>query len=114
MKIQGKIKKAVEILEFFTMKEWNFTNENIYKLMNEMNETDNMVLHKFSIFKLIYSIDFNINFKVFNFDIRDMDWKYYIEQFCLGSKVHLLKEDLSRNENNLKRIAKYLIIHFIT
>ena len=43
MKIQGKIKKAAEILEFFTMKEWNFSNENIYKLMNEMNETDNKV-----------------------------------------------------------------------
>ena len=30
------------------------------------------------------------------FDIKDLDWCSYIEQYCLGIKTFVLKEDLSK------------------
>ena len=38
-----KIRKAVEILEYFTTKQWEFTNDNAFMLMNEMSTEDNQV-----------------------------------------------------------------------
>jgi hypothetical protein len=45
--LQNKIKKAVQILEFFTTKQWEFTNDNIFMLMKEMNSKDNEVIKIF-------------------------------------------------------------------
>jgi len=30
----------MEILEFFTTKQWEFTNDNIFMLLDQLNETD--------------------------------------------------------------------------
>jgi len=75
VRLQGRIKKAVCTLEFFTSTQWEFTNDNIFKLAEEMNEVDN---------------------KIFNIDVRDLHWKSYIEQYCLGTKKYLLKEDMTK------------------
>ena len=58
MRLQQKCKKAVGILEYFTTREWEFTNDNLFMLMKQLNETDRRIL---------------------NFDIADMDWKTYIQ-----------------------------------
>jgi len=87
VKIQGRIKKAVETLEFFTSTQWEFTNDNVYKLINEMNEVDN---------------------KMFNFDVKDLHWKSYIEAYCLGTKKYALKEDMTKM-NKCRRELKNMI-----
>ena len=74
-KLQSKVQKAVSILEFFTRTEWEFTADNLFLLLNEMNETDKLM---------------------FNIDIRDLNWENYLEQYCIGTKVFLLKEDLAK------------------
>lgn len=43
VRLQQKIKKAVVVLEYFTTKQWEFTNDNYLMIMNELNETDNKV-----------------------------------------------------------------------
>ncbi len=89
VRLQKKIKKAVEVLEYFTTKQWEFTNDNFYMIMKELNETDN---------------------QMFNFDLKELNWKSYIEQYCLGTKVYLMKEDAKKlNECRIK-IIKYKII----
>lgn len=85
VRIQKKISKAVEILEFFTTKQWEFTNDNIFMLLDELNETDT---------------------KLFNFDIKELDWRSYIETYCLGTKIHLMKEDISKIGECRLKIAK--------
>jgi len=85
VRLQKKIKKAVEILEYFTTKQWEFTNDNLFMLMKELNDIDN---------------------KVFNFDISDINWKSYIEQYCLGTKVYLMKEDMTNINACRKRLAR--------
>lgn len=62
VRVQGRIKKAVNTLEFFTSTQWEFTNDNIYMLIEEMNEVDNKVnffTHTLSILLFVnYFIDF--------------------------------------------------------
>jgi fatty acyl-CoA reductase len=85
VRVQKKISKAVEILEYFTTKDWEFTNDNFLALMNSMNDHDK---------------------KEFYLDIRPLNWKTYIEQYCLGAKIHLLKEDISNVEYCRRKLAK--------
>jgi fatty acyl-CoA reductase len=85
IKIQAKLRKAVETLEFFTSTEWKFSNANIYSLIDEMSDVD---------------------IKLFNIDVRDIDWQVYIEHYCLGTKKFLLKEDMSKMEKCRRELAK--------
>ena len=85
VRLQSRIKKAVGTLEFFTSNQWEFTNDNIFKLTEEMNEVDN---------------------KIFNIDVRELHWKSYIEQYCLGTKKYLLKEDMTRMNTCRKQLFK--------
>ena len=43
VRLQQKIKKAVVVLEYFTTKQWEFTNDNYLMIMKELNEADNKV-----------------------------------------------------------------------
>lgn len=85
VRLQKKIKKAVEVLEYFTTKQWEFTNDNFYMIMKELNETDN---------------------QIFNFDLKELNWKSYIENYCLGTKVYLMKEDAKRLDECRIKIIK--------
>ena len=85
VRLQKKIKKAVEVLEYFTTKQWEFTNDNFYMIMKELNETDN---------------------QIFNFDLKELNWKSYIEHYCLGTKVYLMKEDVKRLDECRIKIIK--------
>lgn len=92
VRLQGRIAKAVETLEFFTSTEWEFSNENIYMIMNEMNEVDN---------------------KIFTVDVKPINWRNYMEQYCLGTKKYLLKEDMTKMNacrkqlKNLTRVRNF-------
>ena len=85
VRIQAKLRKAVETLEFFTSTEWHFSNANIFALIDEMSDVDN---------------------KMFNIDVRHIDWKLYIEHYCLGTKKYLLKEDMSKMAKCRRELTK--------
>ena len=42
--------------------------------------------------------------QLFNFDVTTMDWKTYVERFCMGTKIYLMKDD----PNNLKQARKQI------
>ncbi len=74
VKIQQKLTKAVNCLQFFTTGEWQFTDDNVQALMQEMTPADR---------------------KVFDFDVRDVDWDSYLNMYVLGIRKFVLKEDPS-------------------
>nr|KAG5699145.1 hypothetical protein BaRGS_014444 [Batillaria attramentaria] len=74
VRIQDRLWKAVSTLEFFTTRQWNFHNDNVLMLLNKMSTEDK---------------------KTFSFDPRTIDWSQYMENYCLGAKQFVLKEEVS-------------------
>jgi len=74
-KISNKINKSVRTLDFFTSHSWLFPNDNSVMLQNEMSDIDQ---------------------KIFGFDIKDLDWYQYFQNYTMGAKKYLLREDLAR------------------
>ncbi|KAF4523936.1 hypothetical protein B566_EDAN011190 [Ephemera danica] len=68
MRIQEKLQRAVACLEFFTTHEWRFTNENVIRLADRLSPRDR---------------------RLFNFDIRELDWREYIEKYVLGVRKYI-------------------------
>lgn len=77
LKLQNKIQKHVNVLEFFTSNEWVFETTNICTIISNMNNVDK-------------------NF--FNIDVRNINWENYIHSFCNGTKKYLLKEDVCNRD----------------
>ncbi len=44
---------------------------------------------------------------MFNIDVKELHWKSYIEQYCLGTKEYALKEDMTKMTKCRKQLAKY-------
>jgi fatty acyl-CoA reductase len=74
VRVQKKLQQAVTCLEFFTTHEWLFTNDNVTRLLTHLHPLDR---------------------KIFNFDVLEIDWKLYLEQYILGTRRFILKEDPS-------------------
>ncbi|KAH8026766.1 hypothetical protein HPB51_024315 [Rhipicephalus microplus] len=62
------------ILEFFVTHEWTFSVDNLRLLMASLEGPDR---------------------ETFDFDIRSIDWVAYMEQYILGVRRYVLKEDPS-------------------
>lgn len=82
-KIYGKLNKALNQLHFFTMRTWNLSHGNYDKLLSTLSEEDR---------------------RTFPFDLTSIDWKRYIEIFCMGTKKYLLKDNMS----NLDRARQHI------
>uniref|UniRef100_A0A915MJE3 Fatty acyl-CoA reductase n=1 Tax=Meloidogyne javanica TaxID=6303 RepID=A0A915MJE3_MELJA len=73
VKIYNKIWRMMETLHYFTTREWTFESKNAVKLWNGMSVEDK---------------------KLYNFDIRKVDWDTYLFNYLMGIKIYMLKERL--------------------
>ena len=91
-----KMHKAQAVLNFFTTNEYEFVEENLKNLQDEMHEDDR---------------------KIFNFDIADLNWADFLDDWtkvvfqCLsdawhpqGTRQYVFKEPLSSLESS--RVAQ--------
>nr|CAD7396896.1 unnamed protein product [Timema poppensis] len=90
VRVHDKLQRAVSCLEFFTTHEWRFTNDNMTRLMARLHPRDR---------------------KIFNFDIADLDWKVYWEQYVLGTRKFILKEDPSTFPAARSHLRKMYYLH---
>ncbi|XP_074533420.1 fatty acyl-CoA reductase 1 isoform X1 [Halichoeres trimaculatus] len=74
MKTITRLHKAMMVLEYFTSHSWVWNNDNISMLMAQLSPQDR---------------------KVFNFDVRQLHWAEYMENYCMGTKKYVLNEELS-------------------
>ena len=77
--------RAVACLEFFTTHEWRFSNNNVVRLAGQLTPVDQ---------------------KMFNFDMRPLNWSSYMEQYVLGTRRFILKEDPSTFPAARKHLRK--------
>ncbi|KAK3102487.1 hypothetical protein FSP39_011713 [Pinctada imbricata] len=93
IKIQDRLRKAVGSLDFFTSNEWEFSNDNMYMLLNKMSSEDR---------------------KTFNFDPKCIHWPTYMEQYCLGTKKFVLREELAELPKARKTVQRLQRINLVT
>ncbi|XP_017770686.1 PREDICTED: uncharacterized protein LOC108558317 [Nicrophorus vespilloides] len=68
-----KIHKFINVLSYFTNREWNFENENTKQLWLELNKTDK---------------------KTFEFSMAKLDWNAYYKTYMMGGRIYLLKDPM--------------------
>ncbi|XP_066999397.2 putative fatty acyl-CoA reductase CG5065 isoform X2 [Anabrus simplex] len=93
VRIQDKLQRALHCLEYFTTHEWNFSNNNVHLLMAQMHPRDQ---------------------EIFNFDIKNLDWRKYFETYVLGTRKYILKEDPSSFPEARKQLRKMFWVHHAT
>ncbi|XP_069759889.1 fatty acyl-CoA reductase 1 isoform X3 [Narcine bancroftii] len=74
MKIFNRLHKSMMLLEYFSSKSWHWSSENMNMLMGQLSLEDK---------------------RGFNFDVRQLHWPEYIENYCIGTKKYVLNEDMS-------------------
>ncbi|KAK0166940.1 hypothetical protein PV327_004406 [Microctonus hyperodae] len=71
VRVQAKLSKAARCLEYFTTQQWNFSDDNVRKLGEQLNAEDR---------------------QIFMFDVKQIDWPSYLENYILGIRQFILKE----------------------
>lgn len=82
--IQRRINDGLEVLQYFTTREWIFKNNNLIELRESMNRIDR---------------------QIFTLDFEKIDCVEYVATCVLGARHYLLKEDpasLPRSRKLLK------------
>lgn len=74
VRIQKRISDGLEVLQYFTTREWVFYNDKIIKIFNELSPSDK---------------------KIFPTVIYDIDIDDYFKDIILGARQYCMKEDLS-------------------
>ncbi|OAD52165.1 hypothetical protein WN48_02768 [Eufriesea mexicana] len=73
LKVYKKIHKFMDVLNYFTTKEWKFSNDNIKSLLNKLSEKDR---------------------ENFACDITQVNWDHYFRAYVQGIRVYLIKDPL--------------------
>jgi len=74
VRIQKRISDGLEVLQYFTTREWVFYNDKIIELNNNLTPIDK---------------------KIFQIIIYDIDINEYFKNIILGARQYCMKEDLS-------------------
>ncbi|XP_048862742.1 fatty acyl-CoA reductase 1-like isoform X1 [Brienomyrus brachyistius] len=101
MRIFNRLHKAIGLLEYFSSQDWEWNSDNVSMLMAQLTPEDR---------------------KMFNFDVRQLNWPEYIENYCIGTKKYVLNEDMSdipaarqhlRKLRNIRYTFNTLLLIFI-
>jgi len=74
VKIQKRISDGLNVLQYFTTREWVFYNDKLIDLFQELSTEDQFL---------------------FNILIYDIDIDEYLKNVILGTRQYCMKEDLS-------------------
>lgn len=85
VKIRNKLEKASQCLEYFTLQQWRFIDDNVKHLNSLLSAEDR---------------------REFHFDVRDIDWSAYLEQYILGIRSFIFKEHPSSLPTARKKVQR--------
>lgn len=85
IKLYKKINKFIDVMSYFAMNAWNFTDDNTLALWRSCSPKDK---------------------EIFPFDIADMDWDVHAQAHTLGLRVYLVKDDIHTLEKGRKKWQK--------
>jgi fatty acyl-CoA reductase len=94
VRLYTKTDKAFVPFEFFTTHQWRFISDNPIHLLEEMTTEDQ---------------------EMFNFDVRKINWQSYFENYILGIRQLVFKDDpitLPFARSNLERYIPYINVRY--
>lgn len=91
MKGYKKIHKFLNVIEYFSMREWQFSNDNVKSLWRRMNLKDQ---------------------QLFQFSMATFDWDVYFRTYIRGCRVYLLKDPLDTIPQGWIKYRKLQIAHY--
>ncbi|KAL3271470.1 hypothetical protein HHI36_021956 [Cryptolaemus montrouzieri] len=86
-----KINKFMNVLSYFTLREWKFYNKNVQNLWQKMGEEDR---------------------RLFQFSMTNFDWNNYIIYYTRGLRVYLLKDPLETIPKGKIKHRKLFVAHY--
>lgn len=86
-----KINKFCDVIAYFTMNQWNFSNNNTQALWKRLNKTDQ---------------------NIFEFSMKLVNWDQYFHTYVRGGRAYLLKDSLDTIPEGMAWYAKLRIIHY--
>ncbi|EZA60709.1 hypothetical protein DMN91_002292 [Ooceraea biroi] len=90
VRIQAKLCKAAKCLEYFSTRQWNFRDDNVRRLWEQLSPEDR---------------------ETFLFDVRQIDWPSYLENYILGIRHFILKESPDTLPAARSHITKLYWLH---
>lgn len=90
VRVQNKLFKAAKCLEYFSTRQWRFIDENVRLLNGTLSAEDKAE---------------------FPFDVTQIEWAKYIEDYVLGIRHFIFKEHPSSLPAARKQLQKMLWIH---
>ncbi|EEB14253.1 male sterility domain-containing protein, putative [Pediculus humanus corporis] len=90
VKMYQKLEKARQCLEYFGNQEWRFRDDNVQELNSILSPEDR---------------------KTFPFDVSQIDWPKYLQDYVLGIRRFIFKENPSSIPTARKSIQKLYWIH---
>lgn len=69
--VQNRVSQGLKVLQYYTVRDWVFKNENFRKLHEDMNAVDK---------------------EKFNCDLKQIVFQEYLQNYILGTRQYLLKE----------------------
>ena len=83
----------MSITSFFAVQQWHFVNNNFIPLLDKLSDEDR---------------------QIFNFDVRQIDWKKYVTDYCSGIRRYILKEKDDTIQAARNRLLKFYLLQKIT
>ncbi|CAH1395740.1 unnamed protein product [Nezara viridula] len=90
--IYKKVDKYSEVISYFSIRSWTFTNENIKALWKSLPDKDK---------------------QTFNFDIESLDWNKFFYTYIRGLRVYLLKDEMDTIPKATIRWRRFQMAHRI-
>lgn len=89
VKIQHKLSKMVESINHFTTHQWNFSDDNTRNLLTQMSQEDR---------------------KRFQIDVTEINWEKYMENYVLGVREFMFKQDSTSLPSCRKTVSRSVLI----
>lgn len=93
VKTNGKIVRAMTSLQYFANNQWRFLSDNMEALEKKLTPADR---------------------QTFGFDLTALHWPSYFEQYCLGVRRYILKEEMATLPHSRKALRRLFWIHQCT
>lgn len=88
-RIQNKLEKAANCLEYFSTRQWRFLDDNV-RMLNQSLSLDDRA--------------------EFSFDVKQIQWSKYIEDYVLGIRHFIFKENPNSLPAARKQLTKYVYL----